>query len=60
MNVVIPVGLWNRQKVLARTAKALIIRGIVENATGAVSIIADKFEPLEMGDWLARGARDFH
>ena len=60
MNVIIPVGLWNRQKVLARTAKALIIRGIVENAAGAVSILADKFEPLELGEWLTRGARDFH
>ena len=59
INVVIPVGLWNRQRVLARTAKALVIRGIVQNASGAVSVVADKLEPLAMGEWLTRGARDF-
>ena len=59
MNVVIPTGLWKRQKVLARTAKALIVRGIVENASGAASVLADKLEPLNMGDWLSRGSRDF-
>ena len=60
MNVVIPVGLWNRQKVLARTAKALIVRGIVQNASGAVSVVADRLEPLPMGELLSRGSRDFH
>ena len=59
MNVVISVGLWNRQRVVARTAKALIVRGIVQNASGAVSIVADRLEPLEMGEWLTRGSRDF-
>ena len=59
MNVVIPTGLWKRQKLLARTAKALIVRGIVENASGAASILADKLEPLDMGEWLSRGSRDF-
>ncbi len=60
MNVVIPVGLWNRQKVLVRTAKALIVRGIVQNASGAVSVVADRLEPLPMGELLSRGSRDFH
>ena len=59
MNVVISVGLWNRQRVVARTAKAMIVRGIVQNASGAVSIVADRLEPLEMGQWLTRGSRDF-
>lgn len=59
INVVIPVGLWNRQKVLARTAKALIVRGIIQNASGAASLVADRLEPLEMGEWLSRGSRDF-
>ena len=60
INVIVPVGLWQRQLVLARTAKALVVRGIVQNATGAVNVVADKFEPLELGDYLNRGARDFH
>lgn len=59
VNVVISVGLWNRQKVLARTAKAMIVRGIVQNASGAVSVVADRLETLEMGEWLTRGSRDF-
>jgi len=59
INVVIPVGLWSRQKVLARTAKALIVRGIIQNASGAASLVADRLEPLEMGEWLSRGSRDF-
>lgn len=60
INVVIPVGLWNRQKVLACTAKALIVRGIVHNASGAVSVAADRLEPLPLGELLTRGSRDFH
>ncbi len=58
-NIVIPVGLWNRQRVLARTAKALIVRGIVQNASGAASLVADRLEPLAMGEWLSAGSRDF-
>lgn len=58
-NIMISPGLWERQKVLARTAKALIVRGIVSNASGAVTVTADKLEPLVMGEWLSRGSRDF-
>ncbi|EEI15984.1 MULTISPECIES: error-prone DNA polymerase [Corynebacterium] len=60
INVVVSPGLWKRQLVLARTAKALIVRGIVENVTGAVNVVADKLEPLELGEYLNRGSRDFH
>ncbi|MEX3515003.1 MULTISPECIES: error-prone DNA polymerase [unclassified Corynebacterium] len=59
MNVMVSPGLWKRQKVLARTAKALVIRGIVQNATGAVSVVADKLEPLDIGEYFSRGSRDF-
>ncbi|WP_115685228.1 error-prone DNA polymerase [Corynebacterium senegalense] len=60
INVMVSPGLWARQKVVARTAKALIVRGVVQNATGAVNVVADKLEPLVMGEWLSRGSRDFH
>ncbi|QPK83619.1 error-prone DNA polymerase [Corynebacterium qintianiae] len=60
INVVVSPGLWKRQLVLARTAKSLIVRGIVQNATGAVNVVADRFEPLELGEYLTRGSRDFH
>ena len=59
INIVISVGLWNKQRVLARTAKALVVRGIVQNASGAVSVVADRLEPLAMGELLSRGSRDF-
>ena len=59
MNVMVSPGLWSRHKVLARTARAMIIRGIVQNATGAVSVVADKLEPLDFGEFLSRGSRDF-
>lgn len=59
VNAVISVGLWNRQKVVARTSKAMVVRGIVQNASGAVSVVADRLETLAMGDWLTRGSRDF-
>ena len=59
MNVMVSPGLWSRHKVVARTARAMIIRGIVQNATGAVSVVADKLEPLDFGEFLSRGSRDF-
>ncbi|WP_342319088.1 error-prone DNA polymerase [Corynebacterium mayonis] len=59
INVVVSPGLFKRHHVLARTAKALIVRGVVQNANGAVNVVADKFEPLALGEWLSRGSRDF-
>lgn len=59
INVMVSRGLWQNQKKLARTEHALIIRGIVQNASGAVTVVADKLEPLEIGVLLSRGSRDF-
>ena len=59
INVMVSAGLWNRQRTLARTSKALVVRGIVQNATGAVSVVADRLEPLAIGEWFSRGSRDF-
>lgn len=59
MNVMVSVGLWQRQRVLARNAKALIIRGIVQNVQGVATVVADRLEPLDMGEFLSRGSRDF-
>ncbi|RNE48817.1 error-prone DNA polymerase [Corynebacterium alimapuense] len=59
INVVVSVGLWQRHRVLAQSAKALVVRGIVHNATGSVSVQADRFEPLTSGGFLSRGSRDF-
>lgn len=59
MNVMVSPGLWQRHRVLARTSKALVIRGIIQNSTGAANLVADKIEPLAIGEWLSRGSRDF-
>lgn len=59
MNILVSPGLWERHRRLARTAKALVVRGIVQNASGAVTIVADKLEPLELAEMLNRGSRDF-
>ncbi|QRP60195.1 error-prone DNA polymerase [Corynebacterium minutissimum] len=59
MNVMVSPGLWARDKVTARTAPALIVRGIVQNASGAVTVAADQLEPLAFGEALSRGSRDF-
>ena len=60
INVMVTPGLWKRNKVVARTAKALVIRGIVSNANGAATVTADKLEALDVGSFLSRGSRDFH
>ncbi|GGG75442.1 error-prone DNA polymerase [Corynebacterium pelargi] len=58
MNIVVSVGLWERS-LLARSAKAVMVRGIVQNQNGVASIVADKFEPLPLAHALSRGSRDF-
>ncbi len=59
INVMVSPGLWQRHRVIARTSKALIVRGIVQNTTGAVNVVADHLEALELGEVLSRGSRDF-
>ncbi|QMV86048.1 error-prone DNA polymerase [Corynebacterium hindlerae] len=59
INVMVSPGLWARHKVVARTSKALLVRGIIQNATGAPTLVADKLEALPVGEYLSRGSRDF-
>ena len=40
VNVLCAPGVWARHRKLAQSAPALIIRGIVQNATGAVTVVA--------------------
>ncbi|MGK2882719.1 MAG: error-prone DNA polymerase, partial [Mycobacterium sp.] len=42
VNVLCSTGVWARHRKLAQTASALVIRGIVQNATGAVTVVADR------------------
>jgi error-prone DNA polymerase len=48
---------WNRQRKLAQTATAMVIRGQVQNATGAVTVVADRLSKLDMR--IASRSRDF-
>jgi error-prone DNA polymerase len=57
VNVVCSVGLWSKHRKLAQTAPALMVRGIVQNASGAVTVVADRMEKLSMR--VASKSRDF-
>ncbi|MBY4569409.1 error-prone DNA polymerase [Gordonia sihwensis] len=48
VNVVCSVGLWARYRSLAQTASALLIRGRVQNAEGAVTVVADRLQRLDL------------
>ena len=57
-NVVCSVGLWARYRPVISSAPALVVRGTVENRSGAVSVVADKIERLHLGLAIGR-SRDF-
>ncbi|MFI9406576.1 error-prone DNA polymerase [Nocardia sp. NPDC052316] len=48
VNVVCSVGLWARYRRLAQSAPALLIRGRVQNAEGAVSVVAEHLRRLDL------------
>ncbi len=47
MNILCTKPLWNRFRMVATTARALAIRGVAQNASGAVTIVADQLVPLD-------------
>ncbi|MGN2641514.1 error-prone DNA polymerase [Nocardia takedensis] len=57
VNVVCSVGLWTRYRRLAQSAPALLIRGRVQNAEGAVSVVAEHLQRLELR--VESRSRDF-
>lgn len=58
VNVICPVGVWNRYRRVARQAPAMIVRGILERSEeGVVNVIADRLEPLQSG--IRTTSRDF-
>ncbi|TJZ81616.1 error-prone DNA polymerase [Rhodococcus oryzae] len=48
VNVVCSVGLWARYRTLAHTAPALLVRGKVQNAEGAVTVVADRLQRMDL------------
>ncbi|WP_068060882.1 error-prone DNA polymerase [Nocardia xishanensis] len=57
VNVVCSVGLWTRHRRLAQSATALLIRGRVQNAEGAVSVVAEHLQRLHLR--IEGKSRDF-
>lgn len=57
VNVMCSRGVWARHRKLAQTASALVIRGIVQNATGAVTVAADRMSPIDLR--VRSRSRDF-
>ena len=57
VNILCSPGVWARHRRLAQTASALVIRGQVQNATGAVTVVADRMDKLDVR--VASRSRDF-
>ncbi len=58
INVVCSQHLWERYRGIARTAVALLVRGHVESADGAINVVARELEDLHIT--VAPPARNFH
>ncbi|MCE5289096.1 MAG: error-prone DNA polymerase [Nocardiaceae bacterium] len=48
VNVVCSVGLWAKYRRLAQSAPALLVRGKVQNAEGAVTVVADRLQRMDL------------
>jgi error-prone DNA polymerase len=57
LNVVCSRGAWARWRAVARSSPALIVKGRLERAEGAVNVVAEGFEPIALGP--VPGSRDF-
>lgn len=57
VNVLCTPGVWTRHRRVAQGASALLIRGQVQNASGAVTVVAERIGPLTMT--VGSRSRDF-
>lgn len=57
VNVLCTPGVWARHRRLAQTASALLIRGQVQNATGAVTVVAERLQRISLT--VGSRSRDF-
>lgn len=57
VNVLCTPGVWARHRRLAQTAAALLIRGQVQNASGAVTVVAERLGRIELA--VGSKSRDF-
>jgi error-prone DNA polymerase len=57
VNVLCTPGVWARHRKLALTAPALLIRGQVQNASGAVTVLAERMGRISLS--VGSRSRDF-
>ncbi len=57
VNVICSPGVWARHRRVARSSPALLVRGTLERVEGAINIVADRIEPLDLA--LPSRSRDF-
>jgi error-prone DNA polymerase len=49
VNVICSPGAWERWRHVARHSPALLVRGRLERTEGAVSVVAERITPLDLG-----------
>ena len=57
VNVLCTPGVWARHRKLANTAPALLVRGQVQNASGAVTVVAERLGRISLA--VGSRSRDF-
>lgn len=57
LNVICSPGFWARHRAVLRTSRSVVLRGTVENASGAVNLLADGVTALHLP--AAGRSRDF-
>ncbi|HEY3995401.1 MAG TPA: error-prone DNA polymerase [Mycobacterium sp.] len=57
VNVLCTPGVWGRHRKLANTAAALLVRGQVQNASGAVTVVAERLGRITLA--VGSKSRDF-
>jgi error-prone DNA polymerase len=57
VNVICSRNLWKRYRRVARISSALLVRGVVESADGALSVLADRLQRLDIR--VPSRSRDF-
>ncbi|TKV60515.1 error-prone DNA polymerase [Nakamurella flava] len=48
VNVICSVGVWARHRRVARGSRSLLVRGVMERAGGAISIVADRIAAIDL------------
>jgi error-prone DNA polymerase len=57
VNVLCTPGVWARHRRVAQTAPAMLVRGQLQNATGAVTVVAERLGRIELA--IGSRSRDF-